>query len=59
MINITLVEKFKEINGFSVVEFLSSLKVEKAIIELNEEKRILDLQEHSGFESSGSFTNTF
>lgn len=29
--------KFKEINGFSVVEFLSSLKVEKAIIELNEE----------------------
>lgn len=51
--------KFKEINGFSVVEFLSSLKVEKAIIELNEEKRIIDLQEHSGFESSGSFTNTF
>ncbi|MBC2141296.1 helix-turn-helix transcriptional regulator [Listeria innocua] len=51
--------KFKEINGFSVVEFLSSLKVEKAIIELDEEIRILDLQEHSGFESSGSFTNTF
>ncbi|MGY3777866.1 helix-turn-helix domain-containing protein [Isobaculum melis] len=51
--------KFKEINGFSVAEFLSSLKVEKAIFELDEEKRILDLQEHSGFESSGSFTNTF
>ncbi|WP_086313860.1 hypothetical protein A5821_001403 [Enterococcus sp. 7F3_DIV0205] len=51
--------KFKEINGFSVVEFLSSLKVEKAIVEFDEEKRIIDLQEHSGFESSGSFTNTF
>ncbi|OEG15680.1 helix-turn-helix domain-containing protein [Enterococcus quebecensis] len=51
--------KFKEINGFSVVEFLSSLKVEKAIIELDEEKRVIDLQEQSGFESSGSFTNTF
>ncbi|WP_348921624.1 helix-turn-helix domain-containing protein [Enterococcus rotai] len=51
--------KFKEINGFSVAEFLSSLKVEKAIFELDEEKRILDLQERSGFESSGSFTNTF
>lgn len=51
--------KFKEINGFSVVEFLSSLKVEKALIELDEEKRVIDLQEHSGFESSGSFTNTF
>lgn len=51
--------KFKEINGFSVVEFLSSLKVEKAIIKLDEEKRVIDLQEHSGFESSGSFTNTF
>ncbi|TLG77300.1 helix-turn-helix domain-containing protein [Culicoidibacter larvae] len=51
--------KFKEVNGFSVVEFLSSLKVEKAIIELDEEKRIIDLQGYSGFESSGSFTNTF
>lgn len=51
--------KFKEINGFSVAEYLSSLKVEKAIIELDEEKKIIDLQEHSGFESSGSFTNTF
>lgn len=51
--------KFKEINGFSVVEFLSSLKVEKAIIKFDEEKRVIDLQEHSGFESSGSFTNTF
>ncbi|MGG5369894.1 helix-turn-helix domain-containing protein [Enterococcus sp. AZ196] len=51
--------KFKEINGFSVVEFLSSLKVEKAIIEFDEGKRVIDLQEHSGFESSGSFTNTF
>ncbi|MBC1489757.1 helix-turn-helix transcriptional regulator [Listeria sp. FSL L7-1485] len=51
--------KFKEINGFSVVEFLSSLKVEKAIIKLDEDKRVIDLQEHSGFESSGSFTNTF
>ncbi|MEI5994316.1 helix-turn-helix domain-containing protein [Candidatus Enterococcus mansonii] len=50
---------FKEINGFSVVEFLSSLKVEQAIIEFDEEKRVIDLQEHSGFESSGSFTNTF
>lgn len=51
--------KFKEINGFSVVEFLSSLKVEKAIVELDAEKRVIDLQEHSGFESSGSFTNIF
>lgn len=51
--------KFKEINGFSVAEFLSSLKIEKAIIELDAEKRIIDLQEHSGFESSGSFTNIF
>lgn len=51
--------KFKEINGFSVVEFLSSLKIEKAIVKLDEEKRIIDLQGHSGFESSGSFTNTF
>ena len=51
--------KFKEINGFSVVEFLSSLKVEKAIIGLDEEKRVIDLQEYSGFESSGSFANTF
>ncbi|AHI55592.1 helix-turn-helix domain-containing protein [Listeria ivanovii] len=51
--------KFKEINGFSVVELLSSLKVEKAIIKLDEDKRVIDLQEHSGFESSGSFTNTF
>ncbi|WP_314067936.1 helix-turn-helix transcriptional regulator [uncultured Vagococcus sp.] len=51
--------KFKEINGFSVVEFLSSLKVEKAIIKLDEEKRVIDLQGQSGFESSGSFTNTF
>lgn len=51
--------KFKEINGFSVAEFLSSLKIEKAIVELDEEKRIIDLQEQSGFESSGSFTNIF
>lgn len=51
--------KFKEINGFSVAEFLSSLKVEKAIIEFDKEKRVIDLQEQSGFESSGSFTNTF
>jgi AraC-like DNA-binding protein len=51
--------KFKEINGFSVTEFLSSLKIEQAIIELDEEKRILDLQKCSSFESSGSFTNTF
>lgn len=51
--------KFKEINGFSVAEFLSSLKIEKAIIELDEEKRIIEIQEHSGFESSGSFTNIF
>lgn len=51
--------KFKEINGFSVVELLSSLKVEKAIVEFDEEKKVIDLQEHSGFESSGSFTNAF
>ncbi|KOS61312.1 helix-turn-helix transcriptional regulator [Lysinibacillus agricola] len=51
--------KFKEINGFSVVELLSSLKVERAINELDEEKKIIELQEHSGFESSGSFTNIF
>lgn len=51
--------KFKEINGFSVAEFMSSLKIEKAIIELDEEKKIIELQEHSGFESSGSFTNVF
>lgn len=35
--------KFKEINGFSVVEFFFSLKVEKVIIEFNEEKCIFDL----------------
>lgn len=51
--------KFKEINGFSFAEFLSSLKIEKAITELDAEKRIIDLQELSGFESSGSFTNIF
>lgn len=50
---------FKEINGFSVAEYLSSLKVEKAISQIDAKKRIIDVQDKAGFESSGSFTNTF
>lgn len=51
--------KFKEINGFSVAEYVSSLKIEKAITAIDQSNKIIELQDISEFESSSSFTNTF
>lgn len=51
--------KFKEINGFSIAEYLSSLKIEKGIAAMEQSNRIIELQDISAFESSSSFTNTF
>ncbi|WP_242585299.1 MULTISPECIES: helix-turn-helix domain-containing protein [unclassified Enterococcus] len=51
--------KFKEINGFSIAEYISSLKIEKAVTAIDQPKKMIELQDISEFESSSSFTNTF
>lgn len=51
--------EFKKNTGYSLSEYISSLKSEKAIELLEQDDTIVDVQLQVGYESSGSFTNMF
>ena len=51
--------EFKRLTGYSLREYISSLKAEKTIELLEQEDRITSIQSSVGYSSSGSFSNTF
>lgn len=51
--------EFKGLTGYSLREYLSSLKTEKTIELLEQEDRITSIQSSVGYSSSGSFSTTF
>lgn len=51
--------EFKKQTGYALSEYISSLKSEKAIDLLEQDMNIISIQQQVGYESSGSFTNTF
>lgn len=51
--------EFKKHTGYALSEYISSLKSEKAIDLLEQDMNIINIQQQVGYESSGSFTNTF
>ncbi|MGM0165590.1 hypothetical protein IGI39_000532 [Enterococcus sp. AZ135] len=51
--------EFKKITGFSLREYISSLKTEKAIEKIEHEERISSIQDSIGYSSLGTFSNTF
>lgn len=51
--------EFKRLTGYSLREYISSLKTEKTIELLEQEDRITSIQSSVGYSSSGSFSNTF
>lgn len=51
--------EFKKITGFSLNEYASSIKTEKAIEMINSKRNIISIQSSVGYSSSGSFSNIF
>ncbi len=51
--------QFKKNTGYSVSDYLASLKSEKAIELLEQDHSIMAIQHEVGYESSGTFTNMF
>lgn len=51
--------EFKKITGYSLREYISSLKAEKTIELIEQEEKITSIQDSVGYSSSGSFSNTF
>lgn len=51
--------EFKKITGYSLNEYTSSIKTEKAIEMIQSKKNVTTIQSSVGYSSSGSFSNTF
>lgn len=51
--------EFKKITGFSLNEYISSLRSAKAIDLINEKGSVIDIQTSVGYSSSGTFSNVF
>jgi AraC-like DNA-binding protein len=51
--------EFKKITGYSLSEYISSIKAEKAIDMINSEKNIIAIQSSVGYSSAGSFSTIF
>lgn len=51
--------EFKRLTGYSLNEYISSVKSEKVIELLKGDLRIIDIQQETGYASAGTFSTTF